>query len=142
MLSMLDGFRQIALWPRGMALLLAGLGLSIWMSLSFWAGLAAPDLGFHLREAWDAPAYLYVALPIMALAVGVAGFVHPERAWRWPVSLVAGHQLGVLLLGLGMQSGLSLLILTLALGALLCALFAIPAFAGAEAARRLAERAY
>jgi hypothetical protein len=41
-----------------------------------------------------------------------------------------------------MQSGLSLVILTLALGALLAVLFAIPAFAGAEAARRLAERVY
>jgi hypothetical protein len=41
-----------------------------------------------------------------------------------------------------MQSGLSLIILTLVFAVLLAAAFTIPALLGAHAARRLAERAY
>ena len=78
----------------------------------------------------------------MALAVGFAAFMRPERAWRWPLWLVAGHQTGVLLVGLGMQSGLSLIILTLILAVLLAAFFFVPALLGSMAARWLAERAY
>ena len=46
-----------------------------------------------------------------------------------------GHQVGVLLVGVGMQSGLSLIILTLALAVLLAAMLAVPAIVGALLAK-------
>jgi hypothetical protein len=47
-----------------------------------------------------------------------------------------------MVIGLGMQSGLSLILLTIILGILLAAGFAVPAMLGAMAARAMAERAY
>ena len=140
--STLGRMQRLASSPAGIRLALAATGLVVWVALSIVGGFSASGPGFRLREAWDTEAYFYVGVPLMALAVAAAGFLRPERAWRWPLWLVAGHQAGVLLLGLGMQSGLSLIVLTLALGALLAVLFAVPALVGAEAARRMGERAY
>lgn len=125
-----------------MGLLLAATGLFVWIGLSIWAGIAVSDGPFRLREGWDSAAYFYLGIPIMALAVMAAAFLRPDRAWRWPLWLVGGHQIGVMLLGLGMQSGLSLIILTAILAVLLAALFAIPALIGSLAARALIARAY
>lgn len=122
--------------------LLAVVGLGVWFGISIWSGATAPENGFSVREAWDSGAYFYIGVPLMALAVAAAAFFRPERAWRWPLWLVAGHQLGVLVLGLGMQSGLSLVILTVILAVLLIAVFAVPAFLGSLAARARVERAY
>lgn len=133
--------RRMAGSPVGYGFLLAAIGLITWVSLSLWGGLIA-DGPFHLREAWDLPAYLYVGIPVMALAVGIAGFVQPTRPWRWALWLVGGHQLGVLVTGIGMQSAPSLLILTIILAVLLAVGFAMPAMLGAMASRALTERAY
>jgi hypothetical protein len=114
----------------------------VWIGLSVWAGIPTTEAGFRMREAWDSAAYFYLGVPVMTLAVAAAAFLRPERAWRWPVWLVAGHQAGVMIVGLGMQSGLSLVILTVILAILLAALFAVPAFLGSLAARHLMERAY
>ena len=138
----LEGFTQFASTPLGLGLLVAGLGLVMWTALSVFGGLASDESAFRLREAWDTAAYFYFGIPAMALAVGVAAFMRPEQAWRWPLWLVAGHQTGVLLVGLGMQSGLSLILLTLILAVLLTAFFFVPALIGAMAARWLAEQAY
>jgi hypothetical protein len=132
---------RLAASPAGMGILLAATGLLVWTGLSIWGGVGSPE-GFRLREAWDTNAYFTIGIPIMALAVAAASFVRPRRIWRWPLWLVAGHQLGVLLIGLGMQSGLSLILLTLILAILLAAFFAIPALLGSMAARRLMQRAY
>ncbi len=107
--------------------------------LAVWTGLSAIS-GFH--EAWETPAYFYVGLPLMMAAVSVASFHMPRRIWRWPLWLVGGHQAGVFLVGLGMQSGLSLLILIVLLAVMLAALLSVPALIGSMAARRMAERAY
>ncbi len=140
-ISMLREIQRLAPPPLVLGIGLAVAGLLVWIALSRVDGSGASAAAFH-REAWDTDAYFYAGVPVMALAVGVAGFLRPERAWRWPLWLVAGHQTGVLHFGLGMQSGLSLVILTLILGTLLAVAFAVPALAGAEAARRLRERAY
>ena len=132
---------RLATSPAGIGILLAATGLLVWTGLSIWGGVGSPE-GFRLREAWDTNAYFAIGIPIMALAVAAASFVRPRRIWRWPLWLVAGHQLGVLLIGLGMQSGLSLILLTLILAILLAAFFAIPAVIGSIAARRLMQRAY
>ena len=138
----LDEAKRLAATPAVAGIVLAALGLVVWTGLSVWAGFATTELSFRLREAWDTPAYFYVGLPLMVSAVAIAGFIRPERAWRWPLWLVAGHQAGVLLVGLGMQSELSLLILTLMLAIILTGFFAIPAMLAALAARRLGARAY
>ena len=133
---------RLATSPMGIGFLLAATGLVVWTGLSIWGGFSSPEGGFRLREAWDTNAYFAVGIPIMALAVAAASFVRPRRIWRWPLWLVGGHQLGVLLIGLGMQSGLSLILLTLILAMLLAAFFAIPALIGSMAARALMQRAY
>jgi len=135
-------FRQFLASPYGPGILLAATGLITWIGLSIWSGFAGPEDGFRLHGAWDAPAYFYLGVPIMALAVAAAAFLRPERAWRWALWLVGGHQLGVLAVGVGMQSGMSLLLLTIIFAVLLAVGFAIPAMLGAMAARALAERAY
>ena len=140
-LALGEGVGRSVFDPARTGLSLGFLGLAVWICLSIFAGLMLED-EFRLHEAWDAAAYFYVGVPIMALSVGLAGFHHPERAWRWPLWLVGGHQAGMLLLGLGMQSGVSLIILALALGTILGVLFTVPALLGAAAARRLHERAY
>jgi len=140
--NMLGEIGRFAATPARSGILLAGLGLLVWIGLSVWAGLSSTEFGFRLREAWDTPAYFYLGLPLMVSGVAAAAFMRPERAWRWPLWLVAGHQAGVLLMGLGKQSGLSLLILTPILALMLAAFFAIPAMLGSFAGRRLGERAY
>lgn len=138
----LADIRHFGLSSAALGFLLAAMGLTVWTGLSVWGGLGDGEPGFGLREAWDTPAYLYLGLPAMALAVAFAGFHIPERAWRWPVCLVAGHQAGVLLIGAGMQSGLSLLLLTLVLAILLATGFALPAVVGSLIARRLDQRVF
>jgi hypothetical protein len=133
-------FSRLMWSPRGMGAILAGIGFIVWTGLSVLGGATA-EIGSGLREAWDTTAYFYLGVPLMALAVGFAAFVRPSRPWRWPLWLVGGHQIGVLLVGLGMQSGLSLLLLTLMLAVLLAALFSVPALIGALARLYLAERA-
>jgi hypothetical protein len=119
--------------------LLAATGFLVWTGLSLWS--AAGEEAFRLREAWDSEAYFALGVPVMALAVAIAAFHVPERIWRWPLWLVAGHQAGVLFVGLGMQSGLSLVLLTLILAVLLAVFFAVPALVGSLLARRIGERA-
>ena len=123
-------------------LMLAATGWAVWTGLSIWAGMTDQQPGLGLRDAWDLDAYLYLGIPIMAIAVAAAAFHSPERAWRWPLWLVAGHQFGMLLVGLGMQSALSLFILTLILAVMLAAAFALPALIGSQLARRVAGRSY
>lgn len=139
--NVLEQAQRLVASPAGTGFALAATGFLVWVGLSVVGGFGAGS-GFRLGEAWDTDAYFFVGAPVMVLAVAAAAFLHPERVWRWSLWLVAGHQTGVLLLGLGMQSGLSLMILTPALGALLAVLFTIPALAGAEAGRRMAERVY
>jgi hypothetical protein len=134
------GLRRFPAPAVAAGLWLAAVGFAVWIGLSVWGGIGGE--GFRLREAWDTPPYFYIGLPAMALAVAAASYRFPERIWRWPLWLVAGHQVGVLLVGVGMQSGLSLVILTLALAVLLAALLIMPALAGALAARKIGQETY
>ncbi len=133
--------RSLAASAAATGPLLAATGLALWTGLSVWGGMG-DGTGFRLREAWDTPAYFYLGLPLMALAVAIAAFHMPQRVWRWPLWMVAGHQAGVLLVGLGMQSGFSLIILTALLAAILAAVLSIPAVLAGFFARRMAARAY
>jgi len=131
-------FRQLVAPIAGPLLCLVG--FIVWTVLSVLGGMEAE--GFRLREAWDIPAYFYLGLPIMALAVAVAAFLVPKRVWRWPLWLVGGHQVGVVLVGIGMQSGPSLILLSAILAMLLVVLFTIPALVGYFINRLVTERAY
>jgi hypothetical protein len=126
--------------PTAIGLLLAAVGLAVWVGLSILGGVS--EGGLRLREAWDTAAYFYLGVPVMAVAVAAAAYVMPHRVWRWPLWLVGGHQLGIILVGLGMQSGLSLFILTLILAVLLAAAFTVPALIGSLLARLTGERAF
>jgi len=139
--------RQNLVGPSGIVtfslatgLVLAATGFVVWTGLSVWGGMGEEI--FRLREAWDTPAYFVVGVPAMMIAVTAAAFHVPERIWRWPLWLVAGHQSGVLFVGLGMQSGLSLIILTMLIAVLLAAFFSVPALIGSVLARRVGARAY
>ncbi len=131
-----SGFRPTAVTPRLTGAALAAIGLIVWLGLSLWNG-APNSTGFRLGEAWNSVTYFLVGVPVMAAAVAVAAFRSPERCWRWPLWLVAGHQSGLLVGGLGMQSGVSLFILAAMLATLLGAVFAIPALLGAFLARQM-----
>jgi hypothetical protein len=98
--------------------------------------------GVQLREAWDTGAYFLLGVPLMALAVTAASFVAPSRAWRWPLWMAGGHQAGVLAAGAGMQSGLSLALLTVIVVVMLATVLAIPAEVGSRLNRYVLARAY
>ena len=136
----LVGPSGIITFPVATGLLLAATGFAVWTGLSVWGGTGQEF--FRLREAWDTRAYFAIGVPIMVIAVTAAAFHAPERIWRWPLWLVGGHQVGVLFVGLGMQSGLSLLILTLLIAVLLAAFFTVPALIGSVLARRVGARAH
>ncbi len=144
MRQVLDGaeIRRFMGSPAATGLLLAATGLTVWTGISIWGGMSGQDAAFRLREAWDTQAYFYFGMPVMAIAVAIAAYYMPRRIWRWPLWLVTGHQIGVLLVGLGMQSGLSLVILTLMLAILLAVFFSIPALVGSMLARRVTQRAF
>lgn len=125
-----------------LGLTLAVTGFLVWTALAILGGASPFETSLRLHETWDMTPYLYAGVPIMVIVVLVAAFLRPDQALLWPLWLVAGHQTGVFLIGLGKQSGLSLVILTLALGMLLAVGFAVPALASANVSRRLAEQAY
>ena len=129
----LSDLRSLLAAPLVTGPALAFIGFGIWTLLSAFSGL---------RDAWEMPVYFYVGLPLMMAAVSVASFHMPRRIWRWPLWMVGGHQAGVFVVGLGMQSGLSLLILLMALAILLAALLSFPALIGSMAARRVGQRVY
>ena len=134
-------FLRLVWSPNGIGALLATTGLITWTSVSLWSGVSA-GAGLDMHEAWQTPAYFYIGVPIMALAVAAAAFLMPDRPWRWALWLAGGHQLGLLVLGVGMQSGLSLVLATLILGILLAVGFVVPAMLGAMVGRAMTERAY
>ncbi len=134
-------FRRIPVLGGTTGPLLAATGFTVWTGLAVWAGMAADEPTFALREARNTNAYFLLGLPLMATAVAAAGYQVPERCWQWPLWLVAGHQVGMMVGGLGMQSGLSLLILSLIIATLLAIAFAVPALIGSQLARRGRARA-
>ena len=80
------------------------------------------------REPWDANAYWTVSYPLAVTGSAVLGFLFPQRAWRWAVTLML-MQL-VVMVAMGSDLGL------LPLGLIVLAVLAAPAaLAGVLAAR-------
>ena len=48
------------------------------------------------REAWDAPLYGQLTLPLTCLVLGLFGYFGSRAAWRWPL-LVFGAQLATMI---------------------------------------------
>ena len=55
-------------------------------ALAFIAGLAIClfiTLTSGRKEAWDAPAYFTIGIPLMCLVIFALSYWFPQRAWRW-----------------------------------------------------------
>jgi hypothetical protein len=59
-----------------------------------WAGFS---LAGGIHEAWDSAGWWVIGLPLLGLVAGLCGYLAPERVWRWPLFIVAGQLLGMLI---------------------------------------------
>jgi hypothetical protein len=110
--------------PAWASVLTAVLGASTWWYVSAVT---------HRREAWDAPLYFTVAMPLIAGVAAVLAFLHPSRPWRWAM-IPFGAQAAV---AVAKDPGASLLPLGFIAFAVLGGLCAIPAVFVAWLRRRL-----
>lgn len=51
------------------------------------------------KEAWDAPVYFTVGIPVMCLVVFALGYRFPRRAWRWALCMAVGQSVAMVLGG-------------------------------------------
>jgi hypothetical protein len=109
----------------------AAAGFCVWAGLSLIGGV---------REAWDAPAYWLIGLPILAVVSGIAGYVVPVRVWRWPAFIGLGQILGMIVLNPDAGWGLLPLMLAVVMVPLIIIL-TIPALIGGSIARGGWDRA-
>jgi multisubunit Na+/H+ antiporter MnhB subunit len=69
---------------------------------SFIAGLAICLLITMIsgrKEAWDAPEYFTIGIPVMCLVIFALAYFFPQRAWRWALSMAIGQSLAMVLGG-------------------------------------------
>ncbi|GEM_PF-1201263 len=70
--------------------------------ISFIAGLAIClfiTVTSGRKEAWDAPAYFTVGIPMMCLVIFALGYWFPHRAWRWALSMALGQSVAIVMGG-------------------------------------------
>jgi hypothetical protein len=70
------------------ACIAAGIGFLFWL-------IFAP-FSPHM-EAWDGPLWWFVTVPVLTITSGVLGYLTPERVWRWPLWIIAGELVAILL---------------------------------------------
>ena len=80
--------------------IVSAIGLIIWVVIALVSG--------H-REAWDSPTYFTVGLPLMLLISGIAGAVRPNTCWLWGIAVVIPQLFVMIISGLAVQVGASLL---------------------------------
>lgn len=71
-------------------------------ALSFIAGLAIClfiTLTSGRKEAWDAPLYFTIGIPVMCLVIFAISYQFPQRAWRWALSMAIGQSVAMVLGG-------------------------------------------
>lgn len=68
------------------ALVLAAIGLGLWLGVEAWHGEG---------EAWDGPGYFNVALPVMILLCAATAFLRRGRVWLWAVAVVVPQMLAL-----------------------------------------------
>lgn len=84
------------------------------------------------KEAWDAPLYFVMGIPLMCAVAFFISYRNPERSWRWVLSMAVGQSLALLL------SGNSLSLWPLSIIAM--TICSVPQFISALVASRLAGR--
>jgi hypothetical protein len=89
------------------------------------------------REAWDAPLYAQLALPVTFVALALLGYFGSRAAWRWPL-LVFGAQLATMVARNG-EVG-TLLPLGMGLFFILAVLGMLPTYLGASLRRARQRR--
>ena len=115
---------------RDRALFLAALAVGA----GTWFGVA---LGSGQREAWDAPVFTTVGLPVAYAACLGLGFIGSRQAWRWPVLVFGALAASAVL---GSRGGLTLWPLTLLLIGLMVAVGLIPTYIGVGLRRLVGVR--
>lgn len=63
-----------------LAATLSIIGLAVWITISKITNEV---------EAWDSGLYFLIGLPIMFGAAAIAGFIVPDRPWRWGILVVS-----------------------------------------------------
>jgi hypothetical protein len=65
----------------------------------------------HRSEAWDAPLYFQLGIPVLALLSALLGYLEPMRAWRFGLAPYAGQ--GLVMFALNPGGNLPLGLITL-----------------------------
>ena len=71
-----------ATWDRAdkiTFLVVSGIGLATWLGVALFYGV---------REAWDAPAFFPIAVPLMIVVPGIAGAIRPNTFPLWGFAFV------------------------------------------------------
>jgi hypothetical protein len=71
-------------------------------AISFVAGLAICLLitvTSGRKEAWDAPEYFTIGIPLMCLVIFAISCKFPQRAWRWALCMAIGQSVAMVLGG-------------------------------------------
>ena len=99
-------------------------GAVVWLAISIFGGR---------REAWDSPLYWLLGYPAALIVAGVLGYLHPQRAWRWPLAFMwtQAAVMAVTAASFGL----------LPLGLILFAILGVPPMLVAVVAARLRRRA-
>jgi hypothetical protein len=84
--------------------LLFAAGFALWTAFSF---AAAQGGGIAIREGWDAALYWKAGVPLLIIAQLLIAKGSPERIWRQPLWILAGH-IGAMVLVHPAGTGLSL----------------------------------
>ncbi len=109
----------------GLAILV---GAGAWFGVVLWSGR---------QEAWDAPEFTTLGLPLVYGACLVLGFFGSRQAWRWPVLVFGALSASAVL---GSERGFTLWPLTLLFIALMAAVGLIPTYVGVGLRRVFAAR--
>lgn len=71
-------------------------------AVSFIAGLAICLLITMIsgrKEAWDAPAYFSIGVPVMCVVIFAVSHRFPQRTWRWALSMAVGQSVAIVMGG-------------------------------------------
>lgn len=63
-------------------------GIAVWVLVSAGSGR---------REAWDAPGYFSVGIPLICVVSLALGYAAPKRSWRWGITPIAAQFVWTLL---------------------------------------------
>ncbi len=71
-------------------------------AVSFVAGLAvclSITLVSGRKEAWDAPVYFSIGVPVMCVVIFAISYRFPRRTWRWALGMAVGQSVAIMMGG-------------------------------------------